>query len=107
MNNVALARGLGWFSIALGVAQLVAPRGMSRAIGVSDQTMLMRMIGMREIGTGLALLRQREPTPWVETRVVGDVMDLGLLALAAYGANADRDRIAGATITVSAIIDVF
>lgn len=109
MNHEALARGLGWFSIGLGLAQLLAPRGMSRAIGVGDQAMLMRVIGLREIGTGVALLSQREPTPWVETRVVGDVMDLGLLALAAYGAGADRDRIAGTTVAVAGIaaLDVY
>src|SRR4051812_29473835 len=31
-----LAQGLGWFSIGLGVAQIVAPRRMSRLIGVKD-----------------------------------------------------------------------
>lgn len=109
MDSHSLARGLGWFSIGLGVAQLLAPREMSRAIGVGDHAALMRLLGMREIGTGLALLRQQEPTPWVEARVVGDVMDLGLLALAAYSANANRDRITGATMAVAGItaLDVY
>ena len=30
------ARGLGWFSIGLGLAQLAAPRTLSRIIGLPD-----------------------------------------------------------------------
>src|SRR5882762_9926521 len=45
-----LAQGLGWFSIGLGVAQIVAPRRMSRLIGVKDvdgNRAVMRAVGMR------------------------------------------------------------
>src|SRR5688500_4782632 len=51
-----LANGLGWFSIGLGLAQIFAPGGVARLIGVNDDTKnrgLMRAIGMREIATGV------------------------------------------------------
>ena len=32
-----VARGLGWFSIALGVAEVAAPRALTRALGMEGQ----------------------------------------------------------------------
>src|SRR4051794_18366711 len=42
-----LARGLGWFSIGLGLAELVAPRQLARFIGVTDNTTLIQAMGVR------------------------------------------------------------
>jgi len=33
----ALARGLGWFSIGLGLAEVLAPRTLTRALGLDGQ----------------------------------------------------------------------
>jgi uncharacterized membrane protein len=81
-NNEQLVRGLGWFSVGLGLAQLLAPRAMSRAIGVNDSPVLMRAIGVREVAAGVGILTQPNRAAWVEGRVAGDVMDLVLLAMA-------------------------
>jgi len=51
-----LARGLGYFSIALGVAELVAPRAICRAAGLKDLEPVIRGYGAREIATGVAIL---------------------------------------------------
>lgn len=45
-----LARGLGWFSVGLGLAEIAAPRGLARMIGVRDGTRTrttMRALGAR------------------------------------------------------------
>jgi hypothetical protein len=74
------ARALGWLSMALGAAQLLAPRRVARAAGVPDHTLAMRTCGVREIATGVALLNSERPTTWLWARVAGDVLDAALLA---------------------------
>jgi uncharacterized membrane protein len=75
-----LARGLGLFSITLGAVQLVAPRRFSRAVGLSrSPSLLIRGVGLREIGAGTVLLAGRRPTGALWGRVAGDAMDLAVL----------------------------
>lgn len=95
-----LANVLGWFSIGLGVVQVVAPRALGRAIGVGDHPGLMRALGCREIASGLGLLSQRATDAWAWSRVAGDAIDLALLAAAARNADANPQRIAMAATTV-------
>jgi uncharacterized membrane protein len=80
-----LAKGLGAFSLALGIPQILAPGRMNRMIGVRDDIrsrMWMRAVGMREIAAGVAIFSGRRPTEWVWARVAGDTMDLALLGSA-------------------------
>lgn len=70
------ARVLGWFSIGLGIAELVMPRALARAAGMPDRPHLTRLYGLREIGTGVGLLTSRDPTPWLWARVAGDALDV-------------------------------
>jgi uncharacterized membrane protein len=98
-----LAKALGWFSIGLGVAQLLAPRAMSRATGVSEHPILMRAIGVREIASGVGILNERKPTEWMWTRVAGDAMDLALLGMAAGTPGTQRNRVAMATAAVAGV----
>jgi hypothetical protein len=73
----ALARALGWFSIALGVAELVAPRAVARACGMSGrETGVVRAYGAREVAAGVGLLKTQDPAPWLWARVAGDVLDI-------------------------------
>lgn len=62
MTEKKLANCLGWFSIGLGVTQMVAPRWLGEKIGVGDRAWLMRALGAREIMTGLGVLAQ-QPRP--------------------------------------------
>lgn len=101
-----LAQALGWFSIGLGLAQITAPRSVARLIGVSDDESnsgLMRMIGLREITSGIGILTQAHPTGWVWSRVAGDVMDLSLLGSAMTSENTRKDRAAAATAAVAGV----
>ncbi len=97
-----LARGVGWLSIGLGAMQVLAPRAMSRLIGLSDGSGLMQLMGLREIGHGVAILAARDPTPGVMSRVGGDALDLSLLgaAMVAGGDEVDHGRLAGAAAAV-------
>jgi uncharacterized membrane protein len=98
-----LAKALGWFSIGMGLAGLLAPRAMSRAMGIPDKPMLFRAIGAREIACGVGILSQREPAPWLWSRVAGDAMDLALLGAAARSPTANRNRLAMATAAVAGL----
>jgi hypothetical protein len=44
-----LARGLGWFSIALGAAEVFAPQTLTRAIGMQGSESLVQAYGAREM----------------------------------------------------------
>lgn len=96
-----MATALGWFSIGLGVAQVLAPREVARLIGVSERNGLMRACGAREIATGIGILTQERPAGWLWARVAGDVMDVALLSNAlAQDEDADRGRVAAAIAAV-------
>jgi hypothetical protein len=101
-----LAKALGWFSLGLGFAQLAAPRQVANVIGLAGddtQQTVMRLLGVREIVSGLGILAQAEPTPWLWSRVGGDAMDLVLLRLAMDSPPARKDRVTAATLAVVGI----
>ena len=76
----APARALGWFSIGLGLAELIAPRAVARAAGAPNLPWLTRLHGLREIGVGTGLLLSKDPTPWLWGRVAGDAIDIATVA---------------------------
>jgi uncharacterized membrane protein len=97
------AKGLGWFSIGLGLAQIAAPRTVARFIGVNDDDETrntMFAVGLREITSGLGILSRPRPAGWVWGRVGGDLMDLALLGRAMRADDSDRNRVAAATAAV-------
>jgi uncharacterized membrane protein len=98
-----LARGLGWFSIGLGLAEVTMPGALGKIIGVRDHSRLMRSMGLREIAAGVGILAQRRPADWMWTRVGGDMLDLALLG-AAFGSNRfGKGRLSAATVAVAGI----
>ena len=78
--NEVTARGLGWFSIGLGAAEILAPRLLGRALGMPHSGGLLFLYGLREVATGIGLLRAKNRTPWLWGRVAGDALDLATLA---------------------------
>jgi uncharacterized membrane protein len=101
-----LTRALGWFSIGLGLTELLMPRRLGNAIGVGRHTELLPMLGLREIASGIGILTLSDPTNAVRSRVVGDVMDLALLGAALGSGRTDRVRVAAATIAVVGVTAV-
>ena len=98
-----LARGLGWFSIALGAAELLAPRTLCRALGMEGSETLVRAYGVREALTGVAILTSHDPTPWIMGRVGGDALDLATLAGGFDGRNSKAGNLLAATVAVAAV----
>jgi len=96
MKIQSVARGLGWFSIGLGSAEVLAPGSIARFLGIPERTGLVRFFGFREIGTGLGLLTSRSKAPWLWGRVLGDALDVALLCSAWNAAPERRARVAGA-----------
>jgi len=100
------AGALAWFSLGLGVTQLLAPDALAKLVGARNRRRtrtLMRTLGARELMVGLGLLRARKASggrraaPWLWSRVAGDIVDLGLLARLA-AAPGRRHRTGGSVV---------
>lgn len=77
-----LAGGLGWFSIGLGLAQILGPGEVARMVGLGNDRRTrstMTAIGVREIASGLGILSANKRSRFLWMRVGGDVVDLALL----------------------------
>jgi uncharacterized membrane protein len=98
-----LAQCLGWLSVGLGLAALFAPRKMGEITGLDGRHGLVRMVGARELASGVGLLTQTRKTPWLWSRVIGDAMDLAALVSAHTGTERGRSRAIGAAAIVAAI----
>ena len=72
----AVARGLGFFSIALGLTEIVAPRLVKQVAGMRCSATMVRVYGVREIVTGVGILLAWKRAPWVWGRVAGDALDM-------------------------------
>lgn len=94
-----LTRALGWFSIGLGVAELVAPGRIARALGLEGKEGLIRAYGAREIASAVPTLSVDKQVG-LASRIGGDALDLGTLALALRPGNPKRDNAAIATALV-------
>jgi uncharacterized membrane protein len=103
-NAKRLANGLGWFSVGLGLTELLAPNAIAKVSGVSNKhTGLIRLYGLREIASGIGIFAQKKPTAAVWSRVAGDAIDLASLGAAFASPDAKRGRIAFATANVLAV----
>ena len=99
MNSIQLAKGLGWFSLGLGLAELAAPGRMARGLGLPVSPALIGLFGMREVGAGVAALTYPSSPGPAWARVGGDALDLAVLALH-KGGQRRRERAALATAMV-------
>ena len=97
-----LARALGWFSIGLGIAELVAPGRIARTLGLEGKEGLIRAYGARELASAVPTL-SIDKQVGLAARIGGDALDLGTLALALSPDNPKRDNAAIATALVLGI----
>lgn len=98
--------GIAWFSVALGVTQIVAPDTLARLIGMRPtQTTrtTMRAIGVRGLTTGFGLLSNAKSSPWLWARLAGDMVDLSLLATGVGRRADDRSRAGRAALAVGSV----
>ena len=104
-----LAAGLGYFSIALGIAEIVMPSTVRGLAGITTPDAVIRGYGAREIATGVAILMSHDATPWIWGRVAGDALDIATVATASperHGGEARKPWALGALLAVTAI-DLF
>lgn len=97
-----LARALGWFSIGLGVAELVAPGRIARRLGLEGKEGLIRAYGAREIASAVPTLSINKPIG-LAARIAGDALDLATLAPALRSGNPKRNNAAVATALIVGI----
>jgi uncharacterized membrane protein len=107
MNFDKTARKLGWFSLGLGLVELLWPKGIQRLVGArGDYSGLIRVAGMREIVHALLIFTQARPNQGMWSRVMGDALDLVCLGAALTSPRHDQKRAAIATAAVAGITAV-
>ncbi|WP_104106231.1 SRPBCC family protein [Nocardioides sp. 616] len=106
-----LVRGLGVASLGLGVPMLLRPDSVARFAGVDDSASapaLIRVVGARELIHAALCLVGPQRSVW--TRVMGDAMDLAVLAAAMEGRSGERRtrvNVATAAVAGIALADVY
>jgi uncharacterized membrane protein len=96
-----LAQGLGWFSIGLGLVEVLAPGSVARIIGADeDRKGTLRAFGLREIASGVGILSQRNTHMWLWSRVAGDAMDLTFLLKEMGNESSSKGKLAVAATAV-------
>jgi hypothetical protein len=98
-----LARALGWFSVGLGIVEMVAPGQIARTIGLEGKEGLIRAYGARELASAVPTMSIDKPLG-LGSRIAGDVMDLGTLSKALSRDNPKRGNAAIATALVLGIL---
>ncbi|NGP18804.1 hypothetical protein G5575_15085 [Devosia chinhatensis] len=94
-----LARALGWFSIGLGITELVAPGALARTLGLNGKEGLLRAYGARELASAVPTLSV-DKSVGLASRLAGDALDLATLATALHRGNPKRANAAIATALV-------
>lgn len=103
VTAIAVARGLGWLSIGLGLVDALSPGMLTRQLGMEGKEAVLRAYGLREIGTGIGILTAKDPAPWVWGRVAGDALDLATLATGLGNGNGRRANVAVALAAVAGV----
>jgi ferritin-like metal-binding protein YciE len=98
------AAGVGWFSLALGAAEVAVPNAMNRLVGASMNPQIMRLLGVREILSGVGILASHRSTGWLWGRVAGDIMDLAVLGSAPL--HTDKDARSKRIAAIGAVAGV-
>ena len=95
---------LGWFSMGLGLTELLAPKVLTRWLGMEGKEGLVRAYGARELASGvLCLSVNKDYGAW--SRVGGDILDLATLG-AAYNDDNPKKRNVGIAIAAVAGITI-
>jgi uncharacterized membrane protein len=107
-HGKVLTSGLAWFSVGLGVTQLVAPGFLGDLAGLPGgqgrrRDLAIRACGARELVTGIGLLGSTDKTRWLQARVLGDAIELGLLATALTSSRSSKARLAVVMAAMAAV----
>jgi len=97
-----LARNLGWFSIGLGIVELIAAEKVTGALGMRGKENLVRAFGLREITSGIITLSV-DKQAGLTSRIAGDALDIATLATAMRPDNPKRDNAGLALLMVAGV----
>lgn len=106
LQSQKLAKGLGVFSLGLGLTELAAPRTLSRLIGIEPSTtrsVIIRALGAREVAHGVGIFAKPRS---VWTRLIGDAIDVAFVGFALADCETKRSRLVpaiGALLGVGAL----
>jgi len=88
-TDTAFARGLGWFSAAIGLAEVLMPKQIENLLGIDHSPGnrgTLRALGVRELCHAAAILSEDRPSEELKNavwaRVAGDALDTTLFGLA-------------------------
>lgn len=100
-----IADGLGWFSVALGMAEIVIPERLAALGGIRDEASSRKLLqsvwfGPREIAAGVGILTERKPAGWMWGRFAGDLLDLGMIGAALTRRKNSGGRLTGVLLWV-------
>ena len=106
----ALAAGAGMVMLGLGIAQLLAPRQVSRSTGVDTHPALVRAAGALAVAGGVNALQLGKPAPPGLMRAASLALELVLLGRSAThgGTRGRRGRLAlsGAALAATMLLDM-
>lgn len=102
------ARGLGYFSLALGATEVLAASTLCRALGMEGRERIVQGFGVRELATGVAILASHDATPWILGRVAGDALDIATVATGLKHDNPKQNNVIAAlgALIGATILDV-
>lgn len=106
MDDHTLARGIGWFSVAVGAALVVAPERTVSGFGMGERPRLGRFLGARDLVIGAGILtRRNDPAPWLLARALSDAQDTAILIGGiATGAFPREKALFGLTVAMSGCV---
>ncbi len=97
-----VAKSLGWFSIGLGIAEIVAAERLTKLLGLEGMERVVRAFGAREIASGVTTLStEKETGLW--SRLAGDALDLAVLARGLTPYNPQRRNLKWAMLAVGGV----
>lgn len=101
LTTAKMAKGIGLFSIALGLAEVLMPTQTGALAGLNHkQRSFLPALGLREIAHGIGIMKSAKPTTAVWTRVGGDAIDLAFLVMAFMSNDTNKRRLVGSTVAV-------
>jgi uncharacterized membrane protein len=103
LDTGRFAKGLAWFGIGIGAAEVLVPGIIARLVGTKGHHALIRGYGLREIASGVKILANPKDARPVWARVAGDALDLAALGAALLSNKNRRGKIVCAMAGVATV----
>lgn len=104
MSAKLLGRFLAVAGIGIGVAELANPQAVRETVGIEASDDWIRGLGAREVASGIAILATGTSSPSLWARVLGDLVDIGVLQWLRGKDPLHDPKVRAATTAVLAIV---